>query len=76
MITKLSDMPIGTTAIIEELLCSGLMRRRMLDLGILPGSEIIVTRKSPLGDPRAYSIKGAEIALREEEASQIIVVKK
>lgn len=73
---KLSEVPIGATVKIDELLCKGLTRRRMLDLGIIPGGVVTVTRQSPLGDPRAYAIKGAEIALREDEACQIIVIKK
>ena len=47
----------------------------MLDLGIIPGTAIDVIRKSPLGDPIAYNIRGASIALRKEETEQILVSK-
>lgn len=51
----------------------GAVRRRMMDLGILPGTEIEVEMKSPSGDPTAYKIRGALIALREEQAKLIQV---
>ena len=51
--------------------CRGLERRRLMDLGIIPGTVIEVEMKSPSGDPTAYRIRGATIALRREQASQI-----
>ena len=55
--------------------CRGLERRRLLDLGIVPGTEIQVEMRSPSGDPTAYRIRGATIALRREQASQIHIAK-
>ena len=55
--------------------CRGLERRRLMDLGIVPGTEIEVELKSPSGDPTAYRIRGATIALRKEQASQIHIAK-
>ncbi|QEK12833.1 ferrous iron transport protein A [Crassaminicella thermophila] len=69
----LSKLSVGAIAKVSDLLISGLSRRRMLDLGLVPGTIIEVIRKSPLGDPIAYNIRGATIALRKEEASQILV---
>jgi DtxR family Mn-dependent transcriptional regulator len=51
----------------------GADRRRMMDLGILPGTIIEVEMTSPSGDPTAYKIRGALIALREEQAQLIQV---
>lgn len=70
---KLSQTKVGDKCKVISLLCTGLSRRRMLDLGLIPGSYIEVVRKSPLGDPVAYNIRGALIALRKEESSQIMV---
>lgn len=69
----LSKLSVGTMAQVSDLLATGLARRRMLDLGLVPGTIIEVIRKSPLGDPIAYNIRGATIALRKEEASLILV---
>ncbi|MCP5055070.1 MAG: hypothetical protein GY940_48340 [bacterium] len=49
----------------------GLERRRMMDLGIIPGTVIDVEMKSPGGDPTAYRIRGAVIALRKEQTRLI-----
>ena len=51
--------------------CRGLARRRLMDLGILPGTEILAEMISPSGDPTAYRIRGATVALRKEQAAQI-----
>ena len=45
----------------------------MLDLGIINNTNIEVLQKSPYGDPTAYFIRGAVIALRDEDAKKIIV---
>jgi len=51
----------------------GADRRRMMDLGILPGTTIDVEMNSPSGDPTAYKIRGALIALRKDQAKLIQV---
>ena len=45
----------------------------MLDLGLVPGTKVAALRVSPGGDPKAYKIRGAVIAFREKEGSQIMV---
>ena len=59
--------------VIQEVQGSGLSRRRILDLGMVPGTLVEVMRRSPLGDPVAYQVRGTIIALRQDEASQISV---
>ncbi len=51
--------------------CRGMQRRRLMDLGVVPGTEISVEMRSATGDPTAYLIRGASIALRRKQASQI-----
>jgi len=51
----------------------GVERRRLLDLGVIPGTEISVEMVSPGGDPTAYRIRGTVIALRETQARLIQV---
>jgi DtxR family Mn-dependent transcriptional regulator len=55
--------------------CRGPERRRMMDLGILPGTIIKVEMTSPSGDPAAYRIRDALIALREEQANMINITR-
>jgi ferrous iron transport protein A len=63
----------GQMGVIQEVQGSGLSRRRILDLGMVPGTLVEVMRRSPLGDPVAYQVRGTIIALRQDEASQISV---
>ena len=56
-----------------SLACRGPQRRRLLDLGVVPGTEIRAVMRSAAGDPIAYDIRGALIALRQEQAEWIRV---
>lgn len=69
----LSMLPIGSTGRVKKLISDGNIRRRLLDLGLIADTVVEALRKSPSGDPTAYRIRGAVIALRSEEASTIYV---
>lgn len=58
-------------ATVTRLHSAGLARRRLMDLGIVPGTAIAVDLVSPLGDPVAYQVRGATIALRRSQAREI-----
>ncbi|MGB3562242.1 MAG: FeoA domain-containing protein [Thermoanaerobaculia bacterium] len=60
----------GTVVAISPVL-RGPERRRMLDLGLIPGTVVTAEIRSPGGDPTGYRIRGAVIALRQEQADQI-----
>lgn len=72
---RLTTLKIGEQAHVTHLSarCRGPERRRFLDMGILPGTEIQAELVSPSGDPVAYRIRGALIALRSEQANLIYV---
>lgn len=74
-INSLSDLSLGSDCQIVSLELSGLLRRRILDLGIVPGTLIRSIRRGPSGDPTAYMVRGTLIALRSEDAAQIFVRK-
>ena len=69
----LAQVKVGQRAKILELRIEGPTRRRLLDLGLLPGTEITATIRSPLGSPIAYEIRGSVLALRPEDSSKIAV---
>jgi ferrous iron transport protein A len=69
----LSEVPVGTECRISALTAEGLMRRRLLDLGFVPGTKVECLRRSPAGDPTAYFIRGTVIALRKEDTDQICI---
>ncbi|MFO7295265.1 MAG: FeoA family protein [Caldicoprobacter sp.] len=69
----LNLLPIGYASKVKQINAQGALRRRLMDLGLILGTEIKAIRKSLSGDPTLYEIRGAMIALRCEEASQILV---
>lgn len=71
--TTLNCMSNGSFALVKEVVAEGLTRRRLLDLGLVPGTKVEVIRRSPAGDPIAFNIRGAVIALRREVAGQVLV---
>jgi len=70
---KLSDLAPGEKAIILKVVGTGSVRRRMLDMGLVKGAEIIVIRRAPLGDPIEFRLKGYNLSLRKEEAKNVFV---
>jgi len=71
--TTLNTVPVGSFALVTKINAQGLTRRRLLDLGLVPGTRVEVIRRSPVGDPIAFNIRGAVIALRKEESSRVLV---
>lgn len=71
----LSDLKLGESAKIIALspACRGQQRRRLMDMGVIPGSIIKSLMKSPTGEPTAYTVMGATIAFRKEQANQIYI---
>lgn len=70
---RLTDLTEGQQACVKDILASGAMRRRLLDLGVIEGTNITCIQKSPAGDPTAFYIRGATIALRSEDSGDILV---
>ena len=68
-------LKIGEKGKVKEIKINGLIRRRLFDLGLIHDTTIEVLHKSPFGDPIAYLIRGAVIALRKEISSLILVEK-
>ncbi|MCI9307796.1 MAG: ferrous iron transport protein B [Lachnospiraceae bacterium] len=67
----LNDMKPGQTAQIQALISDGSARRRLLDLGLVENTPVRCVGKSPSGDPSAFLIRGAVIAIRAFEGAQI-----
>lgn len=69
----LATLTAGETCKISSVELDGLLRRRILDLGILPGTQVQCVRKSPTGDPIAFRVRNTTIALRSDDADLIKV---
>lgn len=72
---NLSILKPGEKATVTNLLTKGSMRRRLLDIGLIKGTGIECVGKSPTGDPTAFLIRGAVIALRTADCKNIIIQK-
>ena len=70
---KLNEVECQTTVKVTKLTATGLLRERLLGLGITTGALIDVIKKGPKNNLTVYNIRGAMIALREEEGSLIMV---
>ena len=71
--TYLCDINCGKKCRVLNLLAKGSVRRRLHDLGVIRGAEIECVLKSPLGDPFAFIICGAVLALRREDSELVEV---
>jgi ferrous iron transport protein A len=70
---KLSDLPIGASAVIREITQSGPGSLRLRELGLLKGTPVTLVRCAPLGDPIEIRIRGYHLTLRKTEAAGIMV---
>lgn len=73
MYKTLAELSPGDTARILMLQMRGSARRRLSDIGIIPGTSVKCVMISPFGDPAAYKIRGAVIGLRLSDAEKIII---
>ncbi len=67
------SLNVGESAYIENLACRKDLRRLLLTLGFCPGASVLCTGQSPQGDPKAYLVRGAVIALRREDCEQVFL---
>lgn len=72
-IKSLNDLKPGQSAKIKELLSIGSIRRRLLDIGMIENTEVECLGRSPGGDPSAFLIRGAVIAIRSEDCINILI---
>lgn len=70
---SLKNLAPGVSARVLEIIMSGPMRRRLHDLGLVPGTLIERVMASPIGDPICYRVRGALIALRGSDAECVRV---
>lgn len=74
-IINLSQLPLNQNGKIEKINCDESIKRRLLDLGLVKGTNIVPVLISPSGDPRAFSVRGSIIAIRKEDTENIKVIK-
>lgn len=72
-IIHLNELDVGSMGKIKEISCHSTIKRRLLDLGIIPSTYITPVFKSTGGDPVAYEIRGTVLAIRNQDAKHILV---
>jgi Fe2+ transport system protein FeoA len=72
MMSLAKVMP-GTSVVVEAVGGARSFRRRLMELGIIPGTRVEVLRVAPFGDPLELSARGCSLSIRSAEASQVSV---
>ena len=65
---KLSEFVPGERGIVVRIEGEGRIRRRLFDMGVTPGADIVLRKLAPLGDPVEVTLRGYELTLRKSEA--------
>ena len=72
-IIPLSNLKLNSTGVIKEINCKSNIKRRLLDLGLIPNTEITPIMESVSGDPMAYEVRNIILAIRKEDSDKILV---
>lgn len=67
----LKDVKCGQTVSVTRLTGQGPLKRRIMDMGITKGTQILVRKVAPLGDPVEVNVRGYELSIRKSEAENI-----
>ncbi len=73
LVQTLSDLAVGESAILEEFNMPQSIAEHLMNLGFVPGLEVVVARSGPGGNPRVYRVDGTEVALRRDLSRCIAV---
>ena len=73
MTKSLAEIPLGKPAVVREVAGERAFRRRLLEMGLVPGTPVRVVTIAPLGDPLRIEVRGGQWSIRRGEAAQISV---
>jgi ferrous iron transport protein A len=71
MSRRLSELPVGGKAVIAQVGGLRPVRRRLMELGLVPGTAVEVVNIAPLGDPMELEVRGCKLSIRHTEAAEI-----
>lgn len=69
----LDTFKVGEKGIIVAVNGEGVIRRRLFDMGVTPGANVVLRKKAPLGDPIEVTIRNYELTLRKTEAKNVVL---
>lgn len=70
----LNELKTGKAAVITEVGGEGALRCRLLDMGLIPGTKVMIRKVAPMGDPIELFLRGYELTIRLEDAEKITVI--
>lgn len=71
--SSLAETPIGRIATVVRVRAARTLAVRLMEMGLVPGTEVVVRRKAPLGDPLELELRGYALSIRRSEAEAIEV---
>ncbi len=74
-VMRLSELQPGERARVVKINGTPRFRRRIMEMGVTRGEEVVVNRVAPLGDPIEFTVKGYHLSLRKDDAAHILVEK-
>lgn len=69
----IDDLKIGEDGVITQVGGEGALRLRFLDMGLIPGTRVLLQKIAPMGDPIQIQIRGYELTIRREDAKKIAI---
>jgi len=72
-VKKLNELKVGEKGVIKRITGDPALKKRLLTMGAVPGTEVTIERVAPLGDPLDVTLKGFHLSLRKEEAENVEV---
>lgn len=69
----IDDLKIGEEGIITQVGGEGALRLRFLDMGLIPGTKVLLQKIAPMGDPIQIQLRGYELTIRREDARKITI---
>ena len=67
----LTDARVGETVTVARLHGEGAVKRRIMDMGLTKGTQVLVRKVAPLGDPMELNVRGYELSIRKADAEMI-----
>ena len=67
----INDLQIGQSGVISQVGGEGALRLRFLDMGLIPGTKVVLQKVAPMGDPIQIQVRGYELTIRREDACRI-----
>lgn len=69
----INDLKIGQQGTVATVGGEGALRLRFLDMGLIPGTRVLLQKVAPMGDPIQIRVRGYELTIRREDAGKIIL---